>query len=296
MTTTTKKPTPYEIITDRILDMLEQGTIPWQKGWRAAGAARNLASKKVYRGINQIILGCSGYSSPYWMTYKQAADKGGQVRKGEKSTPVVFWTWIDKRQPDQDDDTTAKSPGKIPLLRYYNVFNLEQIDGIEAPETDQPAADFTPIEHAEQIIAGMPGRPTLDHGGDRAYYRPSTDHVQMPIREAFNSPEEYYSTVFHELAHSTGHVSRLARPGITSQTAHFGNHEYSQEELVAEFTAAMLCGVAGIEQQTIENSAAYIQGWLKALQNDKKLAVIAAGQAQKAADLILGEIPAEIEA
>jgi len=274
----------FEQVTARIMEMLETGTVPWKKPWSSTGGARNLVSKKPYRGINQFLLNCSPYSSPYWLTFNQARQKGGSVNKGEKSTAVVFWKWLDgKAVPDEDDNSTS---GKVPLLRYYNVFNLEQIDGITAPVEEQPINPFSPIEQAEQIIRNMPHRPYIMYGGDRACYSPKLDNVKLPNQVAFKSPEEFYSTAFHELAHATGHSSRLSRKGIL-EPSYFGSHDYSQEELVAEFGASMLCGFAGIEQQTLENSAAYIQGWLKVLKNDQKLAIMAAGQAQRAADFIL---------
>ncbi len=274
----------YEQVTAKIMELLQSGTIPWKKPWISSEGPRNLISKKPYRGINSFLLNCSPYGSPYWLTYLQAAAKGGQVKKGEKSTAVVFWKWLDfKVAPDEDDNSDS---GKVPLLRYYNVFNLEQIDGIKAPVEEQPASPFSPIEQAEQVITNMPHRPFIQYGGDRACYSPTLDYIKLPNQGAFRSPEEFYSTAFHELAHSSGHSSRLCRKGILDPS-YFGSHDYSQEELVAEFGASMLCGFASIEQQTIENSAAYIQGWLKVLKNDKKLAIVAAGQAQRAADFIL---------
>lgn len=174
----------------------------------------------------------------------------------------------------------------MPLLRYYRVFNLDQVTGIESPPEEEIHNPFTPIEKAEQIIQNMQNRPVIHYGGDRACYIPSRDEIHLPTRETFYSPEDLYQTTFHELAHATGHQGRLSRKGVTEKTF-FGSHEYSQEELVAEFAASMLCGHAGIEQETITNSAAYIQGWLRVLKGDKRLAIIAAGQAQKAADYIL---------
>lgn len=201
---------------------------------------------------------------------------------------VIFWKWIEADKYVSTDDTELSSPGKIPLLRYYNVWNLGQVEGVKAPPVEEEVRNpFTPIETAEQIIRNMQGKPDIRYGGNRAYYSPSRDIVQLPPKEAFHSPEEFYSTAFHELSHATGHKSRLSRKGIT-ETSYFGSHEYSQEELVAEFGASMLCAYAGIEQRVIENSAAYIQGWLRVLKSDKKIAIIAAGQAQRAADYILG--------
>jgi len=278
----------YEQVTAKIMEILEAGTVPWKKPWSSTEGPRNLLSKKPYRGINQFLLNCSPYGSPYWLTYRQAAEKGGQVRKGEKSTAVVFWRWLDQKPaPDEDDSSTS---GKVPLLRFYNVFNIEQIDGISEPVEEQPVNPFSPIEQAELVISNMPVRPDIQYGGGRACYSPTLDQIKLPNRKAFKSPEEFYSTAFHELAHATGHSSRLSRKGIL-EPSYFGSHDYSQEELVAEFGASMLCGFAGIEQQTLENSAAYIQGWLKVLKGDQKLAIMAAGQAQRAAEFILHRQP-----
>jgi antirestriction protein ArdC len=279
----------YEIVNKRITELLEEGTVPWRKPWRSSEGPRNLISKKAYRGINAFLLNASPYESDFYLTYNQAKQKGGAVRKGEKSTVVVFWKWLERK--DSDDSGSPASPGspttgKIPLLRYYNVFNLDQVDGIDPPKEEQISNPFTPIEQAEQIIQSMPLRPSIRYEGNSACYRPASDVVTLPPKEAFHSSEEFYSTLFHEAVHATGHSSRLGRKSITD-TAYFGSHDYSQEELVAEFGASMLCGVSGIEQSIIENSAAYIQGWLKALRNDKKCLVLAAAQGQKSADYIL---------
>jgi len=277
----------HEIVNQRIMELLEQGTVPWRKTWNAASnSPKNLVSKKEYRGINTFILATSSFSSPYWMTYKQAADKGGHVIKGSKSTPVVFWKWIDRKDGDGADGEDTNSKGKIPILRLYNVFNMEQIEGLEPPPATEIIRTFSPIETAQQIISGMPLRPDIHHGGNSASYSPMLDYVKLPVPEAFDSPEEYYSTAFHELSHATGHASRVGRKGIL-EPSYFGSHEYSKEELIAEMGAAFLCGHAGIEQRTIENSAAYIHGWLRSLKNDKKMLIMAAAQGQLASDFIL---------
>jgi antirestriction protein ArdC len=282
----------YEIVNKRIIELLDEGTVPWRKPWKCSGGPRNLVSKKGYRGINQFLLNCSLYSSPYWLTYRQCTERNGFVRKGEKSTLVVFWKWLDRKDTDSSESASSASsaspPGKIPLLRYYNVFNLDQCEGIEHPKEPEIDNPFTPIEQAEQIIESMKCKPRILYGGDRAAYSPSFDVVKLPNREAFKSPEEFYKTAYHELVHVTGHASRLGRKGIL-EPSYFGSHDYSQEELVAEFGASMLCGVSGIEQSTISNSAAYISGWLKVLKQDKKCLVLAAAQAQRAADYILGK-------
>lgn len=274
----------YDIINNRISDMLQQGTIPWRKPWNAqSNYPKNLISKKKYRGVNVFMLACQEYDSPYWLSFKQVQDKGGHIRKGEKATPVVFWKWINRTE---SDNTTVTSNNKIPLLRYYNVFNINQAEGLAPPEPEETHNHFDPIETAEQIITAMPLAPEIRHGGNRAYYSPSLDYVQLPQQHTFNTIEEYYSTTFHELAHATGHNNRLARKSIL-EPSYFGSHEYSKEELVAEIGAAFLCGHSGIENITLTNSAAYIQGWLKALKNDRTLLIHAAAAAQKAADYIL---------
>jgi len=278
----------YDVINGKIMELLEGGIVPWRKTWNAASnQPKNLISKKDYRGINVFLLACMPYSSPYWMTYKQVSDKDGYVIKGSKSCPIIFWKWLDKKDAGGDYANTVTVNGKIPMLRYYNVFNMEQVEGIELPPSTETTSNaFAPIERAEQIIAGMPMCPEIKYGGGQPAYHPLLDYVSMPVREAFESPEEFYGTLYHELSHATGHQKRVGRKGIT-EPSYFGSHEYSKCELVAEMGAAFLCGHAGIEQGTIVNSAAYIRGWLKALKNDKMLLVHAAAQAQKAADYIL---------
>jgi len=275
----------YDVINSKIMELLESGTVPWRKTWNAAtNQPKNLISGKNYRGINVFMLACMPYSSPYWMTFKQCQDRGGHVKKGEKSTPVIFYKFIDKKEGGCDSPTPFPN-GKIPMLRYYSVFNLEQTEGIEPPPTTVTINTFAPNEMAEQIIANMPLRPDIHYGGNQPAYSPVLDYVKMPVREAFESPDEFYGTLYHELSHATGHQKRIGRKGIT-EPSFYGSHLYSKEELVAEMSAAFLCGHSGIER-TIENSAAYIRGWLKALKNDKTLLVQAAAQAQKASDYIL---------
>ena len=275
----------YEMINSRIMELLEQGTVPWKKPWQGSSAMpQNLVSKKAYRGVNSFLLACQPYGSPYWLTFKQCSELGGKVVKGSKSTPVVFWKMLEQNTSEQDIETTITVSRFI--LKYYNVFNAEQCEGITTPPLPEPSTLFSPIENAELIFLGMPCKPEIKYGGNRACYSPSLDYVKLPEKSAFNSPEEYYSTLFHELGHATGHEKRLARKSVL-EPSYFGSHEYSKEELVAEMGAAFLCGHAGIEHSTIENSAAYIKGWLKALKDDKTLLVHAAAQAQKSAEYIL---------
>ncbi len=273
----------YEVITDQIIDRLERdGVVPWHQPW-STERPKNLVSKKEYRGINVFLLGAGRYSNPYWLTFKQAKQLGGHVKKGEKSTPVVFWKWLERERenPDSGEVETVSTP----LLRYYRVFNVEQCEGLSVPALEN-ARDFHPIEEAERVVQEMPQCPIIQHETAQAFYRPSADVVNMPPAELFTSDEEYYSTLFHELTHATGHESRLNRLA-TDKLAAFGSRSYSQEELVAEMGAAFLCGHCGIVERIIDNSAAYVQGWLRRLRNDKRLVVFAAAQAQKAADFIL---------
>ncbi len=274
----------YQSITTRILEQLQNGTVPWHKPWYGEeGSPQNLVSRKSYRGINVFLLAAMPHDSPFWLTYRQARQLGGTVRKGAKSTSVVFWKWIERR------DAETGETDRIPLLRYYNVFNLEQCELPEGKVPERPAVpqnDFEPIERCERVVEAMPSKPTIRHDASAAFYRPGTDSVHIPKRERFDGAEEFYSTLFHELIHATGHQNRLNRPGICNLST-FGSHPYSKEELVAEMGAAFLCGQTGIENRTIDNSAAYIAGWLRQLRNDRKLVIHAAAAAQKAADFIL---------
>jgi antirestriction protein ArdC len=197
---------------------------------------------------------------------------------------VVFWKQY------ETTDKASGEPVKIPVLRYYNVFNAEQVEGIEIPDAAKfEPIEFKPIEAAEQIASNYAGGPGVQHdGGQRACYRPTTDAVHMPERTRFASVEEYYSTLFHELSHSTGHSSRLDRK-LNTNPMPFGSPDYGKEELVAEMSAAFLCSHAGIQPTVIVNQAAYLAGWLKQLKSDKKLVISAASQAQRAADWIRGE-------
>lgn len=273
---------PYDIITERIVAQLEAGTVPWRKPWNGtAGMPKNLKSGKDYRGINVFLLHSLGYESPYFLTFKQAKDRGGHVSKGEKGCPVVFWKLL-----DVDEAGETITTRRVPMLRYYTVFNAAQCEGINAPTIDVPERKHEPVQAAQATVEAMPHPPGIVHGYTGAAYSPRTDIVRMPKPGRFESSEAYYKTLFHELTHSTGHSSRLDR-NVDLKLAAFGSPDYSREELVAEMGAAFLCGDAGILDAQIEQSAAYIAGWLKALRNDRKLVVTAAAQAQKATDFIL---------
>lgn len=271
----------YAEVTDRIIKQLEQGVIPWQKPWIASGAAISHSTGKPYSLLNQILLSRPGE----YATFKQISEEGGRVKKGEKSSMVVFWKWIE--QEDEDNPGEMK---KIPFLRYYNVFHIDQCEGIK-PRHSRPLPDVVkPDEAAEAIAADYLTRSgvTLTHeAGDRAFYRPSTDSITLPLLAQFKDTAEYYSTLFHEMTHSTGHASRLNR---LTKVAAFGSEEYSKEELIAEIGAAALVNHAGLETSgSLTNSAAYIKSWLAALRDDKRLIVSASGKAEKAVNLILNQ-------
>ncbi len=277
----------YQIVTDRIVRLLEAGTVPWHQPWKGGNQwPQNFITRKVYRGINLFLLNAASYPSPYWLTFKQVQTLGGHIKKGEQSFPVVFWKMF-KEENDAEER-------RIPFLRYHRVFNVAQCEGINVPSSvaDDSRVKFQTIEKCEQVVSGMPKRPEIKHSGGRACYSPAQDIVTMPEAQLFESSEKYYSTLFHELAHATGHVSRLNRKEITNPIR-FGSDPYGREELVAEMGAAFLCGHCAIEQQTIDQSASYIQSWLAKLKEDRKLVVQAAAQAQKACDFILNHAPVE---
>jgi antirestriction protein ArdC len=275
----------YQVITDRILDSLSRGVVPWRKPW-ATATPKNLVSGKEYRGVNVILLHASSFDSPWWLTFNQARSLGGSVKKGERGTPVVFWKPVAQGSIDASPEWDGEQRDRWFVLRYFTVFNLSQCEGIQAPAVAARPA-FDPIEECERLARGFANGPRIDHGGSGACYLPALDLVRMPRGEAFSSSPEYYSTLFHELTHATGAAHRLARKGVIDR-AGFGSHAYSQEELVAECGAAFLCAEAGISTATLDNSAAYIASWAKALRNEPRWIVQAAGQAAKAADLILG--------
>jgi antirestriction protein ArdC len=278
----------YQEVTDKILTALERGVVPWHCPWgRYRGLPANLTSGKEYRGANTILLAmarrCIGYESPYWMTYKQAQERGGNVRKGESGELVIFWKWYDKQSGETRDDGTERKD-RIPVLRHYVVFNVDQCDDIEPPPGEVESHEWDRIAACDGIAAGYADGPTITHAGDHCCYRPADDTVAMPRRDRFETGEAYYASLFHELTHSTGAEKRINRPLSFDRQS----EGYAREELIAEMGAAMLCGVAGIDCATVENSAAYVDHWIGVLKGDHKLAVQAAAAAQKAADRILG--------
>ncbi|QDS99308.1 ArdC family protein [Adhaeretor mobilis] len=282
----------YQEVTSRILELLDAGVAPWRRPIKRSahgdGMPKSFSTGKNYRGINVFLLAMTswahGYESDYWATFNQVKKNQGAVKKGEKSTLVVFWKQATTKDKESGEEIT------IPVLRHYNVFNAEQCEGVNAPDQvdeEVQAEPFIPIEEADSIVTNYANGPLVVHIGSAAMYLPSTDTVRIASPDRFEARESYYATLFHELVHSTGHKSRLNR-GLNEAPAPFGSLDYSKEELVAEMGAAFLCATAGISPPTIEQSAAYIDGWRKKLKDDKKLVVQAAGQGQRAADHIQG--------
>jgi antirestriction protein ArdC len=275
----------YQIVTEKIIEKLESGVVPWRKPWRTESPC-NVVSQREYSGLNRILLASDGYSSKFWLTLNQANKLGGRIKKGEHSSIVTFWKrnlYTKKNQETGDDETRQGF-----LLRYFRVFNLTQTEGIAENlglgESAQPVSN---IAVCDGIVKGMPNRPAII-GSDHAWYSPIADQVGMPARENFLGSEEYYSTLFHELIHSTGHRSRLHREQFDNPVR-FGSDSYSKEELVAELGASMLCGVSGIAPRTLDNSASYLKSWISRLRGDSRLIITAASAAQKASDFILGK-------
>ncbi|GIV03659.1 MAG: hypothetical protein KatS3mg015_2489 [Fimbriimonadales bacterium] len=266
----------YEDVTERIIAAIEAGTHPWQRPW-IGGTPINIRSGKPYRGINVLLLGLAGYADPRWGTFRAIREAGGSVRKGEKATWVVLWKPVLASRGAEDDDGEEETQTYL-LLRQYPVFNAQQADGLPPLPL---AVDHDPLDRAEEIVSAYEG-PHVREGAPPCY-TPATDTVLCPPLPHFVSAEAYYSTLYHELVHSTGHESRLDR----LESTRFGSDPYAREELVAEIGAAMLCGLAGIEN--LDQSAAYVNGWLSVLREDKRMIVQSAAQAQKAVDFIVGQ-------
>jgi antirestriction protein ArdC len=272
-------PSVYKIINDRILAQLEKGVVPWQQSWTNAGIPKNLISGRPYRNINWILLSMLGYERNLFLTFKQVSDIGAKVRKGEKSHVVVFWKLPEKKTDEEDNEEKKK-----PLLRYYLVFNISQCENIPEKYIEPLPNPEPNINHrCAEIVQFIPDRPDIVHNMHKAFYDIKKDIINMPRIETFKDTNAYFFTLFHELIHSTGHENRLNRATLTTLSM----ENYSTEELTAEMGACYLMSFAGIPDYEIENSAAYINSWLKKLKDDIKFIFIASSQAQKAVDYIL---------
>lgn len=300
----------FDVITDRITAMLEQGVVPWRKSWSdgSGDAPMNGATARAYRGVNVFVLWAErfmkNYSAPVWFTFKQANEAGGKIIKGSHGVPVVYRGELKVDRDDVDVNPESGEPAQktIAFLRYSTVFNIDQI---EFESDDKRAAiierlkirtpDYSArIERAEMIVKNMPNCPTIaERDQSRACYSPALDLVVMPLRQQFVSMDMFYHSLFHEIGHSTAHESRLNRMKnwMSAETSE-GCDPYGYEELVAEMTAAFVGAEAGLSETVLNDSASYIDGWIKAIKKDRRILVFAAGAAQKAADYILGNVAA----
>ena len=268
----------YDIVVTRIMEALDKGIVPWKQTWTST-TPFNAVSNKPYRGINMFLLSIMPYKDPRYLTFKQVTDLDGKVIKGSKSTPVVFWSM------NRYNDAITGEEKMIPFLKYYNVFNVEQCEGLKLKPLEK---NNDKITTGESIVDGYNDKPIISHGaGMRPCYIPSKDEVQIPPIGNFNDSDKYYSVLFHELGHSTGASSRLNRKGVANFDA-FGTAQYSEEELIAEFSSAFLCAEAGISND-IAQVASYIDGWKKYIITNPKDLITCASKAQKAVDYILGK-------
>lgn len=292
-----EKPDVYRRVTDKIVADLERGNLTWLQPWQAGGHKAGAVSRPLraggipYRGVNIIMLWAAaierGYNCPLWLTYKQAAEIGGQVRKGEKGSLVVYASTFTK---SGTDDKGEAIEAEIPFMKGYTVFNAEQIDGLPAHfyATETPLNNaIDRMESAERFFAST--KADIRHGGNRAFFSVDRDLVQMPEPQTFRDRESYYATLAHEMTHWTRHACRLDRDLGRKR---FGDAGYAMEELVAEIGAAFLCADLGITPETRDDHAAYIASWLQVLKNDKRAIFTAASHAQKAADFLHALQPA----
>ncbi len=267
----------------------EDVTAPWRRLWNPAlGADRNLTTDCAYRGSNVFMTAIQGYSSPFWTTRKQCEDLGGEINRQDDGklapyTPILFWCFP---TPEQ------KEAGRFPFVKFYQLWNVEQTTGLEEKAAEKLEAHEgppnNPIEAAQEVVDGWFGCPPVRYGNARAFYTPGTDSITMPDIQAFASAEAFYSTMFHEMSHATGHRTRLNRDGVTCPVR-FASHDYSEEELIAEMGAGMLAAFCGIDTpETVDNSAAYLDHWLKKLKREPGMLAASGGAAQKAVDLIRG--------
>jgi len=301
----------YELITEKLVAQIEKsGKLPWQKPWKTSMTTLrsgrvvnpnepiNYVSKRNYRGINFWLLQCNEYDSNYWVTFKQMQGLKGKLKVNEetgkteeKATPVIYW---DIRKTEQKNEEGKIEEKTFYFLKYHNVFNFDQIKFETQPKeiiadiVKEEIKEILPIEAIEQIVANVPNCAKISNdGGSRAYYSPLNDSIHMPKQNHFVGSEEYYSTLIHEIAHSTGHRSRLNRETLVKNVA-FGSDVYSKEELVAELSASFVLGVTGIAtKETETNSAAYLQSWIKSFKNDTKMIFWASKEATKSTNYIL---------
>ncbi len=274
----------YAIINNKLIEQLEKGTVPWRQPWKDVGLPQNLISKRYYHGINLMLLSFYGYEHNLYLTFDQLQKIGGKVKKGEHGNMVVYWNTVENKEKETEQTEKSQDKKQKRILRYYHVFNIAQCDKI--PEKYLPVTRETmEIPTCESVVKGMPKCPPIKFKEQQAYYSPTKDFVNMPKKGGFKDDATYYSVLFHELVHSTGHESRLNRDTLM-QMKELGGDAYSQEELVAEIGTCYLQSHTGITE-VFDLSASYIQGWLTKLKGDKRFIFSAASAAQKAVDFIL---------
>ncbi len=283
-----------ETVTNEIIEGIQNENLTWEQVWNPKNAPKNYASNRPYLGFNALWLAwmtiSKKFNHPYFLTFKQGKQLGGNIRKSQKGTKVVFWKISKfvkgqtKNEAGEDEDLYGRK--FTPFI--WTVFNIDQIEGIEFSIIESTERIFNPIESCEQIISGYANCPKIVHYSDEAFYSPSADYINMPNKESFKGDEQYYSVLFHEMLHSTGHFSRLGRFSERPALVGFGSVEYSKEELIAEMGASFLNAYAGIKDANFKNSLAYLKGWMKPLQDDPKMLIYAAQKAHQAANYILG--------
>jgi antirestriction protein ArdC len=276
----------YEQITDKIIAALDKGIVPWHKPWRSL-SPQSAVTGKAYQGVNRLLLSFSPYSDPRWLTYRGAMQLGGHVKQGERSEfSIVKFETFEKSEEGKDGSEHVK---RVPWMKAYAVFNVEQCEGLDLPQLVQVVSDKSVVEKVEDLIDGYAARPRIEHGGDQALYNPVFDTLKVPHPETFDITEEYAATMAHELIHSTGHFTRLNRRA-KDEIRGFGSQEYSKEELIAEIGAAFLCADMQIDTEGVfDNSVAYINAWKKVITGSDKIVIEASSAAQKATVFILGE-------
>ena len=297
-TVTTTRTDVYTRVTSHIVEELERGVRPWLKPWNAENAAGRITrplrhSGQPYNGVNVLMLWASaemaGYSCPFWLTFQQAKELGGHVKKGEHGSPVVYASTFKKKEQTEDGRETE---AEIPFLKEYTVFNAEQCDGLPKHYytlADPPKEKIERIERAEHFFANT--HADIRNGGNRAYYAFEADYIQMPSLEAFRDAESHASTLAHELTHWTRHSTRLNREFGRKR---WGDEGYAMEELVAELGSAFLCADLHITPEVRDDHAAYIANWLKVLKDDKRAIFSAASHASKAVEYLHGFQPAPV--
>lgn len=281
----------FALVTDRICTLLEQNIVPWRKSWTSAGIPTNLITKRPYSGINLLLLNSLNYEHNLFITFKQLKTIGASVLKGEKSTPVIF-TKMNEKEVEKNGEKTIE---KKPMLRYYNVFNINQLRDVppEFMSKAQGAAN-TEILECMNVIEGMPNKPKIEHKKQEAFYVPAKDIINMPRLKTFKASEEYFTTLFHELIHATGHTSRLNRDEVMRSDG-FGNDKYALEELVAELGACYLRSLCGLDINDMSQNASYIKGWLEVLKGDKRFIIKAASKAQQGVNYVINPVTEDIE-